>query len=329
MKKRLLVIFLLTIMLITLLFTHFSKNKNNKTNTITVAEVTHSVFYAPWYVALNKGYFEEEGLNIEVILTPGADKVMASVLSGDAQIGLSGPEATIYIKEKSNDDYIINFAALTKRDGQFIFGDCKYKDNFSLKDLYNKEILVGRTGGMPAMVFNYALNKEKINSNNIIINYSVEFANLTSAYISGMAPFVNLFEPNATKLEKEKYGCVLQSIGTLAGEVPYTAFNTRLSYYNNNEEIIKKFTKAINKGLDFVLNNESLLIAETIQESFKDNTIEELNEMIKRYKEADSWWDNTFIKESSFTRLEEIMEYNGVINSKDNFKYLVKNNYNE
>ena len=198
----------------------------NMTN-ITVAEVTHSVFYAPWYVAINEGYFEEEGLNIEVILTSGADKVGSAVLSGDAQIGLSGLEATLYVYDNGAKDYLISFAALTKRDGQFLFGDCSLKDTFTIEDLKGKSVLVGRTGGMPAMVFNYGLYKNGLTDKDVILDTSVEFASLSGAYIGKQADFVNLFEPTALSLEKEGYGCVLASVGLMSGEVPYTVFHTK------------------------------------------------------------------------------------------------------
>jgi len=209
LKKRYYFIFICFITLLTL--TLGGCNEKDKNETITVAEVTHSVFYAPWYVALENGYFDEENLNIEVILTPGADKVMASVLSGDAEIGFSGPEATIYIKEGKEKDYIVNFAALTKRDGQFIFGPCDEKDSFDLNNLKGKEILVGRSGGMPAMVFAYALKKGNINKNEVKTNTSIEFAALSGAYIGGEGDYVNLFDENVTVNKKSDYSSSLSS----------------------------------------------------------------------------------------------------------------------
>lgn len=202
MKKRYYFIFICFVILITLTLGG-CLNQHEDKRKITVAEVTHSIFYTPWYVALENGYFEDENLNVEVILTPGADKVMASVLSGDAQIGFSGPEATIYIKEGNEKDYIINFAALTKRDGQFIFGPCEEKNSFNLTNLKGKEILVGRSGGMPAMVFAYALKQNKILKNDVNINTSIDFASLTGAYIGGNGDYVNLFD-KSVRISKQK-----------------------------------------------------------------------------------------------------------------------------
>lgn len=296
---------------------------------LTVAEVTHSVFYAPWYVAIEEGYFSEENLDIEVILTPGADKTAASVLSGDAQIGFSGPEATIYIYNNKEEDYLKTFAALTKRDGQFIVGPCDLKNKFTVEDLKGKSVLVGRSGGMPLMIFKYALKESGINLEEVNLDSSVEFAALSGAFIGGNGDFVNLFEPNASKIEKEGYGCVLKSLGLLAGEVPYTAFYAQKSFIENNEEIIKSFTKAINKGLLYVKNSSSEDIAKKISNQFVDTSIEDLINMVENYKEADSWWGNATVEKEAFERLQDIMIYNEVLNEKVSFNKLVTNKYNE
>ena len=324
MKKRILFVIICFVLLLSLIVFSKDEKKSDK-NTIKVAEVTHSIFYTPWYVALNNGYFEEEGLDVNVILTPGADKVISSVISGDAEIGLSGPEATIYNLENGNKDKIISFAGLTKRDGQFIFGDCKYKDNFQLVYLENKHILVGRKAGMPEMMFSYALYNNGINSNKINVDTSIEFSALSGSYISGIGDFVNLFEPNASTLEKNGYGCVLSSLGKYVGDVPYTAFNTKEEYYLNNKDIIDKFRRALNKGIEFTLNNDDEVIANVIIKSFPDESINSLTAMIKRYRENDAWYSNTEIKKDAWMKLESVMKYNGVIKNSDYFDILVKN----
>lgn len=202
MKRRLLYIFIVFIAIISIII--FTKKDYKKDlQKITVAEVTHSIFYTPWYVAINNGYFKEEGLDIELLLTPGADKVISAVLSGDANIGLSGPEATIYTLENGNKDYIINFAGLTRRDGQFIFGSCDEKDRFNINNLKGKHILVGRSGGMPQMIFSYALKENGIKEKDLNMDTSIEFAALSGSYISGIGDYVNLFDNSVTK-EKEK-----------------------------------------------------------------------------------------------------------------------------
>ena len=228
--KKIITFLLLFFTAITILLVTLNKNNDKEDNKIVVAEVTHSVFYTPWYAAIEKNYFKNAGLDIEVILTPGADKVATSVISGDANIGFSGPEATIYVYNNSRQK-LLTFASLTKRDGQFIVGDRKYKDRFKMEALIGKTILAGRSAGMPLMMFEYALKESGISKEELTINKSVEFSGLTGAYIAGEGDFVNLFEPNASKLEKEKYGCVLASLGNITGVVPYTTFYADEVFY--------------------------------------------------------------------------------------------------
>ena len=323
--KKIILIICLFIVLLMLTFSLFHKDKTNK---IVVSEVTHSVFYTPWYVSLQNGYFEEEGLDIEVILTPGADKVATSVISKDANIGLSGPEATIYVYNNSKQK-LISFASLTKRDGQFIVGDCKYKDNFNMKDLIGKKVLAGRSAGMPLMMFEYALKVSDVNEELVKIDTSVEFAGLSGAYISGQGDFVNLFEPNATKIEKEGYGCILSSLGNITGLVPYTTFYAREEFIKENKDIIKKFNKALNKGLEFVNNNDSKTIAEAIINEFPDTSISELTTLVERYKEADSWYSNTTINIDDYYNLIDVMIYGKSLDKKPPLELLITNEFNK
>lgn len=295
---------LIIITMFVLIFT-FSKESNTKDmTTIKVAEVTHSAFYTPFYVAIKNNYFKDNNIDIDLILTSGANNVVAAVLSKDVDIGLCGPEATIYVYNEGEKDYIKTFAGLTKRDGQFIVSRTKI-DNFKLEDLIGKEVLAGRPGGMPIINFYNALKNKNIKGVNT--NDTVDFANLTSAFLSGTGDFVNLFEPNATKLEKMNKGYVVASVGMYAGEVPYTAFNARTSYIENNKELINNFKDAINKGLKFTKNNNSKDIAKIIIDLFPNTSIEDLTTIIERYKNADSWLENTFISEEMFKNLEDMM----------------------
>ena len=322
MKKFILIV--VTIFLLFIIAFSFKKEESNK---IIVSEVTHSVFYSPWYVAIENKYFESNGLDIEVMLTPGADKVASSVISGDANIGLSGPEATVYVYNNSNEK-LITFSSLTKRDGQFIVGDCKYKDNFSILDLKGKKVLAGRSGGMPLLMFKYALKESNINEEDVIIDTSIDFASLTGAYLSNQGDFVNLFEPNALKIEKENKGCVLSSLGNISGTVPYTTFYAKESYIKKNKDVIKKFTDAINKGLEFVHKNDSSTIAKTIKNQFPDTSIEDLTTIVDRYKSADSWYESTYINKKDYNRLLDIMIYGKTIDKKVNIDDLITNEYN-
>lgn len=312
MKKIFYTFLVILLLVLCLIFFLPKKEKNDNMNNIKIAEVTHSVFYSPLYVAIEEGYFNEENIDIKLILTPGADKVSAAVLSGDVQIGFAGAESAIYVYEKNEKDYLQIFSGLTKRDGQFILGR-KDKKDFSLKDLYGKEILVGRSSGMPALNFLNALKNEEIDKNKIKINYNIDFASLSGAFIGNTGDYVNLFEPTALKLENEGYGYVLQSIGLLSGEMPYTTFYARKSYIENNKEIIKSFTKAINKGLEFVKNNDEMKIAKSIYKQFPDLSLNDLSTIIKRYKDADSFLDSSYIEEKLLINLENLLIDNNLL----------------
>lgn len=305
--------FIISIIIIIIYFwTENNKNTNSNLEKITIGEVTHSVFYAPMYAAIENGYFEDEGIEIELVLTSGADKVSAAVLSGDVEIGFAGAESAIYIYEKGEKDFLQIFSGLTKRDGQFILSRNKTK-NFSLEDLYNKEILVGRKSGMPALNFLNALKNEGIDPSKININYSVDFAALSGTFIGGTGDYVNLFEPNALRLEQEEYGYVVESIGKLSGEMPYTAFYAKKSFIEKNSDIIKKFNNAINKGLEFTHNNSANIIAQAILNQFPDTSLNDLTSLVDRYKQSDSWLETTFISEKLLQNLEDIMIDNDLL----------------
>lgn len=325
MKKNLIIVtsLILIIFVFIILVDIGRKNKNNNDlENIKVAEVTHSVFYAPFYVAIENGYFKDNGLNIDLILTSGADKVSAAVLSNSVDIGFSGPEATIYVYENGEKDYLVTFAGLTKRDGQFIVARKKI-DNFKIEDMYGKEVLAGRVGGMPILNFINAINNSKADINKININSSVDFASLSGIFISGVGDFVNLFEPNATKLEKEGFGYVVGNVGMLSGEMPYTAFYARKSYIKNNKDILDKFNNAINKGIEYVKNHSNEEVAESISKQFTDISLDDLTLIVKRYKDADSWFDNTSISKEAYKNLENIMIDNKLLDDYVSFNDLV------
>lgn len=309
MKKKILEVLIGVLIIVIVLGGYFffnnRKNNENALTKVKLSEVTHSAFYAPLYVAIEDGYFKEEGIDLELILTSGADKVAAAVLSKDVQIGFAGPESAIYVYNGGEEDYLVTFAGLTKRDGQFIVG--KSGKEFDWNDLKGKEILVGRKGGMPALNFLNALKNAGINTSDVKLNYSVEFAALAGSYIAGIGDYVNLFEPNATKLEREGYGNVVASIGEKSGSVPYTAFYTQLSYFEENKEVLEKFTRALEKGIDYVKNHNEEEIATIIAPQFPDSSMNDLKTIVKRYKDYDSWLPNGFISEEIYKNLENIM----------------------
>lgn len=297
-------------------------NKKEELTKVRLAEVTHSMFYAPLYVAIENGYFEDEGLDVELILTSGADKVSAAVLSNTVEIGFAGPESAIYIYENGEKDYLVTFAGLTKRDGQFIVSR-KQIENFDIEDLYGKEVLGGRVGGMPLLNFLNGVKNINGDISKININTSVDFASLSGSFIAGMGDFVNLFEPNATKLEQQGFGYVVGSIGELSGEMPYTAFYARKSFIDNNKDTILAFNRAINKGLEYVNNHSNEELAEVILKQFPDSSRNEIITIVGRYRDADSWLDNTTITKESYENLEDIMIDNNLLDEYVPFDTLV------
>lgn len=326
MKKRGLW-FLLLLVVVCVVGIYLGCNKKeNDLKDVKVAEVTHSIFYAPFYVAIENGYFEEEGINLNLILTSGADKVSAAVLSNDVEIGLAGPESAIYVYNGGEEDYLVTFAGLTKRDGQFIMSRNQEND-FSLSNLEGKEILVGRKGGMPALNFLNALKKAGVDQSKVNINYSVEFAALSGSFIGGMGNYVNLFEPTASKLEKEGNGYIVASVGMLSGEVPYTAFYARKSFIDNNTDLVKSFTRAIAKGLDFVRTHEASTTAEIITGQFPESNVMDLSTMVQRYKNNDSWLKTPFISKESYQNLQNIMVDAKLIDKNVSYDDLINNMY--
>lgn len=328
MKKFLTIVIILLLAVIITVFTISKKDKeDNNLTQITLAEVAHTIFYAPQYLAINNGYFEEEGLKINLILTSGADAVMSAVLSGDADIGFSGTEATIYVYNGGEKDYIKTFAGLTQKDGSFLVSRKKY-DNFTLKDLKGKTIIGGRIGGMPEMTFEWALRQNNIDpKKDVNIDTSIAFSAMEGAFIGGTGDFVTLFEPNALSVEKNGYGYVVAYIGELGGNVPYTAYNARTSYIENNKDIIKKFTKAINKGLEFVKNNSEEKIAKCIIDFFPDTSMNDLIKIVKRYKDGNAWKENITINEEEFKHIQDIMKASNELDNYVEYNKLIFNEF--
>ncbi len=282
------------------------EKKDENLTVVKVAEVAHSIFYAPQYAAINNGYFKDYGIDIDLTLASGADKVIAAVLSNDVNIGFSGIEATIYVYNGGEKDYLKTFAQLTQKDGSFLVSRKKI-DNFSLNDLKGKYVIGGRKAGMPEMTFEWALKENGIDKKDLTIDTSIAFASMQGAFISGIGDFVTLFEPNALEVEKQGLGYVVASVGELGGIVPYTSYSARSSYIESNKELIKNFEKAIQKGLDFVHNSDSKEVAKSIISFFPDTNLEDLTKIIDRYKSIEAWPKTTEFKEESFNHLQDIM----------------------
>ena len=283
---------------------------------VTIAEVTHSVFYAPQYAAVTKGFFEEEGIEVDIINTSGADKTMAALISGEAQVGLMGPEASIYVYNQGNENYAVNFAQLTKTDGSFIVAR-EEMPNFTLEDLKGKDILGGRKGGVPLMTLEYVLKKNGLTigtnkeAGEVNVRTDVQFAAMAGAFAAGEADFTTAFEPTATQLEKEGTGYIVTSIGKDSGKIPYTAYSATKSYMKDNKEVLEKFTRALYKAQMWCKDATDKEIAEAIQPYFEDNSIDELVTVAKQYRKIGAWCENPYFKEESLNNLMKVMETAG------------------
>lgn len=307
---------------------------NNKDNEIVIAEVTRSIFYAPMYVALNEGYFKEEGLEVSLITTPGADKTMSALLSKEANIALMGPEATVYVYNNGQKDYAINFAQLTQKDGSFLVSREYYDyETFSFDNLIGKNIIGGRKGGMPEMIFEYVLKQKGYDVSHsdenaqIYIRTDVNFDVMAGAFASGNGDFVTLFEPSATQMENINEGYIVASIGEHCGNIPYTCFSSLKSYMNNNEENIKKFTKAIKKGLDYVYTHTSQEVATSLYGSFPSTDIRTIEKVVDRYKEIDAWTSDLLLSKEGFEKLQDVLQEANELTSRVDYETLVTTKY--
>lgn len=315
--KKILIIFI-SVLLIAFPFTG-CKN-NNKLKTLEINEVTHSVFYAPLYLAIENGYFEEEGLKINLTNGGGADKSMTAVLSGTADIGLMGPETVIYVYNQGKKDCPKVFAQLTQRDGAFLVSRVAEPD-FSWQNLENKEILAGRKGGVPAMTFEYILNGlGLVDGTNVKLNYDVQFNLMTSAFIQGTADYCTVFEPTASEYEKTGQWHVVASVGAQAGEIPYTSFIALDSFINNNHDTLKSFAKALKKAYEYMNTHSDKEIAESIVKQFPSTTIESIETSIKNYKKIDAWKTDLTPTEQSFINLQNIMQNAGELSTRVEYK---------
>ena len=322
MKKFVLLI-ICVLVIGSVVFMSFYKKEDSTLKKVRVAEVTHSIFYAPQYLAHSLGYFKDEGLDVEIILTSGADKVTTAVLSGDVEIGFCGSEATIYVYNNGEEDYLVNFAGLTKKDGSFLVS--RNKEEFDINSLVGKHIIAGRKAGMPAMTLEYALNINGVKTSEVNFDTSIDFASTTGAFIGGTGDYVSVFEPTASSLEKQGVGYIVASIGELGGTVPYTAYNARLSYIENNKDVIKGFTKAIDKALVYVKEHSSSEIAEIIASYFPDTSLNDITSIVDRYKNIDAWFGSTTISENDFNHVMDIMENANELTKRAPYEKLVTN----
>jgi NitT/TauT family transport system substrate-binding protein len=330
MRKRVFIVTALLLSIILLSVTALTgcqKQDQGDLVKIRLNEVTRSVFYAPLYVAINLGFFEEEGIELELTTGQGADNVMTALISGHADIGFMGPEATIYVYNESLDDYMVNFAQLTQRDGSFLMAR-EPMPNFKWEDVIGKTIIGGRPGGMPLMTLEFVLRNQGIQPYvDVEILTHIQFALMAGAFIGGEGHFVTLFEPVAATLELAGEGHVVASVGEDSGEIPYTVFSARKSFIEKNPELIQKFTNAIYRGQLWVQSATPQEIAEAIRPSFPDADLEVLTKVAARYKEIDAWAATPLFTEEAFIRLQDVMQGAGHLTKRAPYTKLVTNDF--
>lgn len=313
MKRKLICV--LVIVVLTVLTMAGCKKKDEMIE-ITLNEVAHSIFYAPMYVAFEEGYFEDEGLKVNLVNGLGADKTMTALLAGECEIGFMGAEASIYVYNQGAEDYVVNFAQLTQRAGNFLVSR-DLNEDFKWENLIGKTVIGGRKGGMPQMVFEYILKSKGIDpQNDLNIIQNIDFGLTSQAFASGQGDYTIEFEPAATALELEGVGKVVASLGVESGKVPYTSFSARKSYIKKNPEIIQKFTNAIQRGMDYVQTHTPEEIAKTISGQFKETDEKTLVLLVTRYYKQDTWKDNLIFEEASLDLLQDILELAGELDKR-------------
>lgn len=313
------------------------KEKRNKSEVsegtqktkISLNEVTRSVFYAPQYLAIANGFFDEENLEIEITTGQGTDKVTTALLSGQSDIGLMGPEGAIYVYNEGRENYLQVFAQLTNKDGSFLVSR-ENTDNFSWSNLKGKTVIPGRKGGVPYMTLRYLLKQNGLDPDkDLVLDDSIQFSLMAGAFTGGNADYVTLFEPTASMTEDQGKGYIVTSIGAEAGEIPYTAYVATKSYIENNPEIIEKITRAIYRGQTWVESHTAREVAEKIVSFFPDTTVEELEESVQSYKNIEAWNKTPVLKKEGFNRLQEIMKDAGELEKEASYEDVVNNKFAE
>ena len=326
--KKILAICLCAVMVLSFAACTTDSTKDKKgEDVVRLGEVTHSVFYAPQYAAMSLGFFEEEGIKIELSNLQGADKVMSAVLSNQIDVGFCGPEASIYVYNEGREDYPQVFAQMTQRDGSFLVGKDKV-DEFKWEQLKGKTVIPGRRGGVPYMTFEYLIKQNGLNpETDLTLDDSIQFSLMAGAFSGSDAEYVTLFEPTASMIEAENKGYILTSVGEESGDIPYTAYCAKSSYIKDNEDLIERFTRALYKGLKWVEENDSLEVAKVIAEHFPDTDVNMLASSVERYKSIDAWKSTPEMTKESFDRLQSIMEEAGELDKKAPFEKVINNTY--
>lgn len=302
---------------------------NDKLQTVRLNEVVRSVFYAPMYVAISEGFFEEEGLEIDLSTGQGADKTMQQLLSKNADIGFSGPEQVVYIYNQGREDYPVVFGQLTQRDGSFLVGR-DAEENFNWRSLKGKELIGGRPGGIPEMALEYVLRENGLNpSTDVNMVTNIDFTATSGAFKSGTGDYVALFEPTATMLENDEGGSIVASVGESAGNISYTCFYTTKSYMDKNPEVVQKFTNAIYKAQQWVKEHTNEEVAKSISSYFPGTDVDVIAQVIDNYKSIDAYSENPVVSEEGLNRLMDIIQgYDStLIKTRPDFDIIVNNDF--
>ena len=328
MKKKFIAAALAAVLAVSALPAAVSAEEKEELTEVTLNEVAHSIFYAPQYVAIEEGYFEEEGLKIDLVNGFGADKVMTAVISGEADIGFMGAEASVYAYQEGATDPVVNFAQLTQRAGNFLVAREEMPD-FQWSDLKGKKVLGGRKGGMPEMVFEYILRKNGIDpQKDLTIDQSIDFGSTAAAFTGDdSAEFTVEFEPSATALEQEGTGYVVASLGVDSGYVPYTSYSAKTSYMEEHPEVIQKFTNGLQKGMEYVQTHTPAEISAVIAPQFPETDLETITTIVTRYYEQDTWKENLVFEKESFELLQDILEESGELKERVDYDKLVTTAY--
>ena len=303
------------------------KEKDGGLTTVRLNEVTHSIFYAPLYIAIENGFFKEEGLNVELTNGGGADKTMTALLSGDADIGLMGVEATVYVYLEGKKDVPKIIGQLTKRDGSFLVSRTP-EPNFKWEDLEGKEIIAGRTGGVPAMTFEYVVNKHGLfNGQNVTLNNDVAFNLMGPSFEGGIGDYTTLFEPTASEYQKAGKGYIVASVGEESGEIPYTAFTAMTSYLQKNGETIEKFIRAMYKAIKYMLETNDEVLAQSLIKQFPDTALSSITKSLASYKKIDAWMTHMAMTETAFNNLQNVMENAGELSKRVDYTAITDNSF--
>ena len=294
---------------------------------IRLNEATHSIFYAPQYVAIENGYFKNEGIDLDIVTDSGSGTTMVALISGNADIGLMGTETSIHFYNEGIEDYIVNFAGLTQRAGNFLVAR-ENIDSFTWEHIKGRHVLGGKAGQMPQIIFEYILKKNGIDpKRHLTIEQSIDFGSTSAAFSEGQGDFTIEFEPSATILEIEKKAYIVASLGVDSGYLPYTSYCVKKSYMEKNPDTIQRFTNALQQGMDYVNTHNAKEIAKVIAPHFSEIDIEAIEIIIERYQEQNTWKDNLILEENSFDLLQNILEEYGTLSERVLYDNLVNTTY--